>query len=65
MRPLYSSLMIHFITGGLLFLLAFTLTPKKAQKKLGWKPKTNIEDLIREMMVSDRKEVLNSIKKYK
>ena len=34
MRPLYSSLMIHFITGGLLFLLAFTLTPKKAQKKL-------------------------------
>ena len=37
---------------------------KKAQKKLGWKPNQNIENLIKEMMISDRKEILNSIKKY-
>ncbi len=37
---------------------------KKAQKKLGWNPDRKIENLIKEMMVSDRKEILNSIKKY-
>ena len=37
---------------------------KKAQKKLGWNPNKNIESLIKEMMTSDRKEILNSIKKY-
>ncbi len=37
---------------------------KKAQRKLGWKPNKNLGNLIKEMMISDRKEILNSIKKY-
>ena len=34
MRPIYKSLMIHFISGGLLFLLGLALSPKKKIRKL-------------------------------
>tara|TARA_Y100000817_G_scaffold314340_1_gene312858 strand:+ start:1389 stop:2423 length:1035 start_codon:yes stop_codon:yes gene_type:complete len=29
----------------------------KAQKELGWKPKTNFKDLVKEMMISDLKDI--------
>ena len=34
----------------------------KARKKLGWKPNQNINSLIKEMMNSDRKEIINTFK---
>jgi TonB family protein len=34
MRPIYKSLMIHFISGGLIFSLALALSPEKQIKKL-------------------------------
>ena len=29
----------------------------KAKKQLNWKPKTNFKDLVKEMMISDLKEI--------